>query len=653
MMDQFFPCRFFISECFKQGQLPLWSPYINYGYPFHADPQSGAFYPITWLISIWGGYNVYTIATEYLLHILIAAFSFFALLRQFKLSLLTSTVFGVIYALSGIFISNAQHLTWVVSMAWMPLVIMFFYKLLHQPRLQNALAFSLTAYFFMTGGYPGFAIILFYFLVAYACLFFVQLLLLKDFHQLKKNSATLTIGAAIFLFISSGFFYSIILAMPDIARSKPVTLGEANSIAFTPPAAISFLFPFVNSSVEYSYSTDTDISMTNIYMGVFFFPFFLLGLWRGHRNVFQHVLLIFGLICLLAAVGNLTPIRTWMYHYLPGMNVFRHAAIFRAISILSLLTIAATGFEKVILANTARSTKSTISLLSVLLFGLISLFAFIAKNQSEIKWLGALNPASILVFNQSAPGESHLLFQALVQIGFVIAFIIVYVSTKVVWRNYLLALLLLMDISFAAYINLPSTAISDVSPMHLQAELEKFPSGFPVPPLTPIGDFSYGGNIHTSPMWFNLSFFTKVPSWGGFNNFYPKGIDDLKETPTEQYIWQQPVAFFANNMNGSPLALTKFNPGHIELVYQSTEPTTITLLQSYFKGWQATCDGQPLTIHKAYQNFIQCHVPTGKHKISYAYNPPYTKHFILVGVVSLLISSLSLWYLAFKRTDHV
>jgi hypothetical protein len=219
MMDQFFPCRFFISECLQNGQLPLWSPFINYGYPFHADPQSGVFYPVTWLFSLLGGYNVYTIAAEYLLHIFIAALSFYAFLRQFKVSRLSATTFGITYALSGVFISNAQHLTWVVSMAWMPMVVLLFYRLLQQPQLQSALAFSLTAYLFMTGGYPGFAIILFYFLVAYSLLNFIQLIGSRDSQAVKNTSLSLATGAFVFALISSGFIFSIVQAMPDIARS--------------------------------------------------------------------------------------------------------------------------------------------------------------------------------------------------------------------------------------------------------------------------------------------------------------------------------------------------------------------------------------------------------------------------------------------------
>lgn len=653
MMDQFFPCRFFISECLQNGQLPLWSPYINYGYPFHADPQSGAFYPVTWIISLFGGYTVYTIAIEYLLHIFIAGISFYALLRQFKITQLTATIFGVIYALSGIFISNAQHLTWVVSMAWMPLVLFAFYRLLHYASIKNALAFALIAYLFMTGGYPGFAIILFYFLVVYGVLRFVQLLNNGDGQAIKKSSVAMAVGGIVFVLISSGFFYSIIQAMPDIARSKPVTLEEANSIAFTPPAALSILFPFVNSSLSYSYHTNTDISMTNAYMGVLFFPMFILGLWKMRRNWFQVLLLVFATICLLAALGDVTPVRSWMYSYLPGMNVFRHAAIFRAITVLSFLSIAAVGFDWMMSSATASKRRIVVSCLLALLFFLSGVIISIwVKENSTLQWLSRLDLTAISGFNQVASASSHVLVQASYQWIIVALFLMSYLLVKITYRKCLMGLLLLLEISFAAYLNLPSTVVSDVAPKTLQAELNKYPKGFPIPSLTPVGDFEYVSNISTAPIWFNISFFKKIPSWGGFNNFYPKGMDDVKETSTEEFIWQQPIVFTSDSTVNKTIEITQFAPGNIQLHYTSAKAINLVLLQSYFKGWEASCDNRLLSLSKVYLNFMQCEVPAGSHEVTYVYKPKHLYLFVGLGLLSLFVSTFVWLFLMGKKTRN-
>ena len=65
MTDCFYPWRFHIGECLQNGVLPFWNPYQDLGYPIHADPSSGAWYPMVWLIGSTLGYSVRTIGLEF------------------------------------------------------------------------------------------------------------------------------------------------------------------------------------------------------------------------------------------------------------------------------------------------------------------------------------------------------------------------------------------------------------------------------------------------------------------------------------------------------------------------------------------------------------------------------------------------------------
>ena len=47
--DYFQPLRWYTAESLRQWQLPLWNPYNASGEPWLANPQSGVFYPPTWL----------------------------------------------------------------------------------------------------------------------------------------------------------------------------------------------------------------------------------------------------------------------------------------------------------------------------------------------------------------------------------------------------------------------------------------------------------------------------------------------------------------------------------------------------------------------------------------------------------------------------
>ena len=50
--DYFQPLRAFTAEELKAGRLPLWNPYSASGEPWLANPQTGVFYPPTWLFLV-------------------------------------------------------------------------------------------------------------------------------------------------------------------------------------------------------------------------------------------------------------------------------------------------------------------------------------------------------------------------------------------------------------------------------------------------------------------------------------------------------------------------------------------------------------------------------------------------------------------------
>src|SRR5438132_6756306 len=47
--DYFQPLRWFTADQLRHGRLPLWNPYSASGEPWLANPQTGVFYPPSWL----------------------------------------------------------------------------------------------------------------------------------------------------------------------------------------------------------------------------------------------------------------------------------------------------------------------------------------------------------------------------------------------------------------------------------------------------------------------------------------------------------------------------------------------------------------------------------------------------------------------------
>jgi hypothetical protein len=63
--DYFQPLRWFTAQELKAGHLPLWNPYSASGEPWLANPQTGVFYPPSWL------FLVLPFATAYMLYLLL------------------------------------------------------------------------------------------------------------------------------------------------------------------------------------------------------------------------------------------------------------------------------------------------------------------------------------------------------------------------------------------------------------------------------------------------------------------------------------------------------------------------------------------------------------------------------------------------------
>lgn len=61
MMNFWMPWRYFMSECYNNGIVPLWNPYTQGGYPVHGDLQGPPYSPEAILVSFLFGQNIYVL----------------------------------------------------------------------------------------------------------------------------------------------------------------------------------------------------------------------------------------------------------------------------------------------------------------------------------------------------------------------------------------------------------------------------------------------------------------------------------------------------------------------------------------------------------------------------------------------------------------
>ncbi|MDQ6672549.1 MAG: YfhO family protein [Chloroflexota bacterium] len=123
-VDVHYSSQRYFSEAVRAGNLPFWTPYIFSGFPFLADLQVGAWYPLNWPFFL-AGIGPTSISGELLLHGLIACGGAYALaVRLIGDNPPAAVGSAILYGLSGYFAAHAQHVGMVQTAAWLPWLVL-------------------------------------------------------------------------------------------------------------------------------------------------------------------------------------------------------------------------------------------------------------------------------------------------------------------------------------------------------------------------------------------------------------------------------------------------------------------------------------------------------------------------------------------------
>ncbi len=650
IMDYYLPTRYFMGESLRNGVLPLWCPYMSFGYPFYADPQSGFWYPLNTLIAFTTGYNVYVLQAEFMLHLLIAAWGMYKLLQTLQVPSGAALTAAIVYPLTGFFVAHASHPTLVISMAWMPYVFNWFLKLLDEKKYIWAVKCGVALALCLTGGYVVFFV--------FAC---YGLLLMLLYHvYINRNQpgylvkAVLLSGAAgmVLLVLCSGFLFSVVQSLPYLKRADALSLETVNVNQLTPRALLSFLLPF--ATLVKSAAFNTDVTMRNIYGGLLLLPLLVTGLWYGNRRR-NILLLVLGIICLAAALGNFLPVRTILYYTLPFMKHFRHAAIFRAVTLFVFILIAADGL-KVLYTNTNKNAlRITVIVLVLQAFVVAALTAFAYNYATVAAYVNHLQQAdSINEYLLNGDLYSHVFLQGSWQLLLMAMLILCLFTLKANRLVVALSVIWCIDMVAATQFNIYGTVVSVNSAVSLNRAYHQLPKGFPVPDLTkPVEEYNAYCAPSFAPQVYGGSLLRKEPCGDGFNPFYLKQISAFLSSPVQQATVKHPVVFIPQKVlpltdieksrgdtdvlhnavytnkgatdtgiaTNASIAMQQFTPTGIVATVNTNKPAHLTVLQNYFPGWTAQVNNQPEVIEQTNYAFMSVTVPAGNSTVRFEFKP--------------------------------
>jgi hypothetical protein len=680
-LGQYLPCRFFVSESIREGQLPLWCPYMLSGYPIHADPQSGAWYPFVWFYSFFHQYDLYALHIEFFFHVFFASVGMFVFTNYLIKNKYASLLAAIMYVLSGFFIGNAQHLTYIIAGCWIPWFLFSYLCFLQTPSLKNLLGTALLFFLLVSGAYPAFTIIIAY---SAGLLFLYQML--KKIKNCSDGVKQLLVYSTVLFFLvitmSSVVIVSQYYLSDYYTRSKILTWVQMNNGSFSPQSLLSLLFPLASATDDLFFRSD--ISMSNIYAGILFVVFLLATFFRK-LMLYEKILLCLSLLFLLFALGEYTPFRGWL-GALPFLGWFRFPALFRFFVLLFSLPVIVNSvlhFLSIEYRKTIRSISFfVLAVLTTVIIAYSDSFKTIFPDLFSCKW-----SSFIQRFNFKEAALLNSLFGSVFILLFLLSTVTNFKSKYLKWK-YVILFLMVTDLIVVAQMNAPATVTNINNVKNIQSRIDRaVKKRIALPPLISPANFTDSTLKNFNPVMNNLGVYYHVPSIGGLLTFTLTGYEKFTDHPFQQKIIQNNWAYlsplisyyqdsilvkdaatanqrtlFLNYEDQKELKqnllredrtatvlLEKFSPHEIAFNVSNTSTQMFTLMQQFYPGWQASVNGKPAKIFIANYLHISIPVKAGLNKVSFVFKNAALDIAFIVSATAFVISLLLSIHFLTKR----
>jgi hypothetical protein len=139
---QFVPWRALAWDLISSGELPLWNSLVGMGAPLLANYQSALLYPPNWslfLLDALGGvgWAAWGQAVVVLVHLGWAGTGIAFLVRRLGMGILSQTICGLAFGLSGYLVARSGFLSINAAVAWLPWILLVVLKIIVAVRLDR------------------------------------------------------------------------------------------------------------------------------------------------------------------------------------------------------------------------------------------------------------------------------------------------------------------------------------------------------------------------------------------------------------------------------------------------------------------------------------------------------------------------------------
>jgi hypothetical protein len=327
----FYPLRSYLGEALRQGRLPLWNPYLFAGSPFLANPQTGVFYPGSWLFAVLDVPPAY--ALNFLAHLALAAISLYVFARSsLGLGRLASMLGGAGFAFSGFMNGQAGHINQFSVAAWLPAVALFLDLSLRGLRPWPFAALVVGLALQIVAGHPQEV----YMTVAALGLLVLWRCLPAGALALVRGSLTLGVAAGLAVGLAAAQLLPTLELSGLSVRSGGLSYQDASFGALPWPLLLPSLFP--------GYWAHLPTTEFFGHLGTVLFALAWLGLLAGKGRA-AALGALYVALGLLLAVGDATFLYQLLFNWAPGFASFRVPARWLFISTFGLALLAAAGAD--------------------------------------------------------------------------------------------------------------------------------------------------------------------------------------------------------------------------------------------------------------------------------------------------------------------
>ena len=344
-----FPSARFIHDICRQGFLPYWNPYLNYGQPVLANPNLLFFYPFTLIIVLLPIDIAYTL--HFLVHFALAGIGVYVLARSWGQTYQGAFFAAIVFMLSGPVLSLGDLYNESACAAWIPWALLATDRALESARLRQWILLILIFSFQWLAGEPMTMLATFGLCFAYA--FYRRGAWGKPWSKpnFRLLAVFFLVGAGMTMLCAAQFLPASNLLSQSRRGVQGLRFRETANWAVNPLSLLEMIVPdFFGSGIGAPTGWSWLMSDSNLpyFLSVFlgFVPVFCaLAGWALGRDRRRNFVAGAAGCFLLLSFGHFTPVFALAYLLFPPLAVVRYPVKLLVLVTFLVAILAGSGFD--------------------------------------------------------------------------------------------------------------------------------------------------------------------------------------------------------------------------------------------------------------------------------------------------------------------